>query len=173
MRQPLLAAVIVLVFCAIGLLAAEDPGKGTNKNAVPVEKADNSVDRSLTGHVEKVDARDEHHGTFVLKSSKVAPAGEASKGTALVPPKLYEYTFHVNDKTRFLNHAGKALDKGLKDARLTGAEVRVTFIDLDPTTRRDKAAGDQKKSADKGATADQHVARTVQLIQPAKPSADK
>lgn len=165
MRRALFGAVIGLVCCAFGPLAAEDPGKGAKKSAPPTEKADNSVDRSLTGHVEKIDATDEHHGTFVLKSSNVAASGEA--GTA--PPKLYEYTLHVNEKTRLLNHAGKDLDKGLKDARFTGAEVRVTFIDVDPTARRDKTAGDPK-ATDKSGKADRHVARTVQLIQPAKPA---
>src|SRR4051812_20277191 len=58
MRRAFLGAVIGLGFCAFGPLAAENPGKGTTKSGVPLEKADNSVDRSLTGHVEKVDAKD-------------------------------------------------------------------------------------------------------------------
>jgi len=98
------------------------------------------VDRSLTGHVVEVEPARGRGGRLIVRSS----------GADLKPAKLYRYTFQVNERTRFLTAEGKALDGGLRSARLRRAEVRVEFVDRPPAGKKDKK--------------DLHVARAVQLL---------
>jgi len=159
MMRILVCLVLGLVVGAAGRLAAED------KKGPLSEKTDSKVDRSITGHVEKVDARDEHHGTLAVRATGAGPgAKDAGKDKPAPPDKPYHYTFRVDDKTRLLTAQGKDLERGLKNPLLARAEVRVVFIDHTP-----KAGG-------KGAEADkprQHLARAIQLIQPDKPAPKK
>jgi hypothetical protein len=117
----------------VGWLAGLLLGAGVLGAQPPSEKTDARKDRSLTGTVEKVDARAKGHGFFTVRSS----GPRADKG-------LYRYELRIEPDTRLLNARGKELEGGLN--RLKGAEVRVVLVDR------------------KG----EHVARTVQLIRPAR-----
>jgi hypothetical protein len=122
-----------LGFCMLLLPAfAEEKPK-------PSEKTDNSVDRSLTGFIEKVEAKDEKSGTFVMRTDKDLP----------------RYTFQVDPGTKILGEKSSPLEAGLKSPLLVGAEVRVVFVDRQPK-------GDKKDQTDT------HVCRTLQIINPGK-----
>ena len=154
MPRSVMSSVLGLVACA-GLLAAQEVGAEKRTKAPPqTEKTDPRVDRSITGHVEKVDARDEHHGTLALRSS----------GTDR-PQNPYRYSFQVDEKTRLLTARGKELERGLKSRELTGAEVRVVFVDTRP--------GTPPSSADKTARRHHYFARTIELINPGKGGSTK
>ncbi len=92
--------------------------KPNEKPSEPVEKIDPSVDRSLTGVVELIEAKDADNGKITIRSSG--------------PPKgsPYKYIFQVDEgKTKLENADGKPLADGLKSVMLKGAEVRVEFVD--------------------------------------------
>ncbi len=80
------------------------------------EKIDGKLDRSLTGFIEKIDAKDATTGSFVMRTDKDQP----------------RYTFQVDAKTKFLTNKGEPLDAGLQNPKLANAEVRVLFVDLKP-----------------------------------------
>ena len=124
----------VLGFCIVLL-----PAFGAEKPKTPAEKIDGSVDRSLTGFIEKIDAKDEKSGTFVMRTDKDLP----------------RYTFQVDANTKVLTNKSDPLDAGLKSPLLVGAEVRVVFID-------------RKPKAEKKDQMDTHVCRTLQIIKTEK-----
>src|SRR3954453_3189106 len=99
--------------------AREDKPK--EKPAVPGEKIDAKANRSLTGVIEKVDAKNEKAGTFVLR------AGEE------------KYTFQVDGKTKVLRATGDPLEGGLGSPLLKNAQVRVLFFDKEAKGGPDKA----------------------------------
>ena len=110
-----LLCLAVGLFLGVGSLQAADAPRR-------LEETDMKVDRMLTGHVEKVDAADEHHGTLQMRSSDInkGVAGENPVGREKAPN--YLYTFQVNENTRFLNPQGKELEHGLKSPLLDRAE---------------------------------------------------
>src|SRR4051812_3115154 len=64
MQRTLTGLVLGLAVCA-SVLLVQDPVAGEEKKKGPqLERTDSSVDRSMTGHVEKVEVTDEHHGTL-------------------------------------------------------------------------------------------------------------
>jgi hypothetical protein len=140
-----------LVVCGAGLLVAQDRPKPPDPKGPRTEKIDSKVDRSITGRVEEVRARDGHHGTLTVRTSGPGPD---KKG----PASPYRYTFRVDEKTRLLNAKGKDLEDGLKHQQLQGAEVRVLFVDRRP-------------GEDEASKPNRPYARTVQLMHPGKPDA--
>ncbi len=109
--------------------------------AQPTEKIDAKVDRSLTGFVAKVEAKDENNGTVTMRTSG--------------PPSSYKY--HVDAKTKLLTAKGERLKDGLKSSLLPGAEVVVLFVDRRPKGETPLPAGTR-------------YAHAVRLIRPAKSS---
>src|SRR5947209_2919883 len=89
MARTLVCSLLGLVVCAGGPVPAQDRGKVIDKKGPPAEKTDNKVDRSITGHVEKIDARDEHHGTVLVKGTGAleVPGEGAGKGPGKEPAK--------------------------------------------------------------------------------------
>jgi hypothetical protein len=124
----------VLGFCIVLL-----PAFGVEKPKPPAEKIDGSVDRSLTGFIEKIDAKDEKSGTFVMRTDKDLP----------------RYTFQVDANTKVLSNRSDPLADGFKSPLLVGAEVLVVFIDRKPNAEKK----DQK---------DTHICRTLQIIKAEK-----
>jgi len=142
----MLRVLAVILMCALpgaGFLPAPEKVKPPDRKPTG-EKIDAKANRSLTGVVEKVQAKGEQSGTLKMRSS--GPAKE----------KLYRYTFQVDASTKFLTAAGKALKAGLKSPRLArGAEVVVQFDDRKPGTSKLAPAGT-------------HFALRIQLIDPEK-----
>jgi hypothetical protein len=66
--------------------------------------------------VEKVEAKNEKNGTFVLRTSK----------------PVARHTFRVDAKTKVLRDTGDPLELGLQSPLLKGARARVTFDDRQP-----------------------------------------
>ncbi len=117
----------------------DDKDKPKDKPAIPIEKIDGTMDRSLTGFIEKVEAKDGKNGTFVMRTSKDLP----------------RYTFQVDSKTKILTAKNDPLEAGLENPRLVRAEVRVLFIDRKPKEEKP----DQPNV---------HICRLVQIINPGK-----
>src|SRR3954447_22305551 len=107
MARLIVGLVLALAVCAGGLVVAQDRPKPPEKKGPKVEAIDSKVDRSVTGRVEKVRAKGEHHGTLTVRTSGPGPD---QKG----PASPYAYTFRVDGKTRLLTSKGKELEGGLK-----------------------------------------------------------
>ena len=113
-----------LIAAALGMLIAAAPGSGQREDPPRpngptdrIEKTDPSVDRSLTGIVDSVDAKDENNGKLTLHTS---PPDNA----------LYRYVFQIDEgHTKLLTADGNPLKDGLKSRLLLGAEVRVGFVE--------------------------------------------
>jgi hypothetical protein len=122
-----LIAVTMSLLCTVPSFAQSKEEKPKDKPSDPVEKIDASVDRSITGIIDLVEAKDAETGKITVRSS--GPA----KGTP------YQYIFQVDKgKTKLQDAEGKPLTEGLNSQQLTGAEVRVEFVDersnsTDPT----------------------------------------
>jgi hypothetical protein len=135
----------IVLGCVLGIsivvlpILGQDRDRPKDKPAIPIEKIDGTMDRSLTGFIEKVEAKDGKNGTFVMRTSKDLP----------------RYTFQVDSKTKILTAGNEALEAGLESPRLVRAEVRVLFIDRKP------------KEAKTGQP-DDHLCRLVQIINPGK-----
>jgi len=162
MARTLVGSLLALAVCAGGLVWAQGRKVGGGQGGTPLEKTDSRVDRSLTGHVEKVEARDEHHGSLAVRSSGAPARGAPGRGTGTgkAPEAAYDYLFQVDAKTRLLTAEGKALEGGLKSRRLPWAEVRVVFVD-------------ERRGEPRPGRPHEHFARAVQLISPGKPGAGK
>jgi len=122
MNRVVFSLVLGLLVGAVPVGVAQDskpkdspPAKGPLR-----EKIDPDFNRSLTGVVEKVEAKEDGSGTLKLRSS--GPAGATP----------YQYTFQIDGKTKITDPEGKPLADGLKSRVLAGAAVRVAFVDEKP-----------------------------------------
>ena len=139
-----LMAVVLGSLLGTGLVLAQDKDKVKDKPKRPAlgEKIDARVNRSLTGVIEKVEAKTGASGVLKMRSS--GPKKESP----------YRYTFLIDAKTKILTAQAKPLKDGLKSPRLkVGAEVVVQF-------------DDRKPGSDKPAPAGKHFAHRIQLIDP-------
>src|SRR5438094_311777 len=97
-----LIGVVLGVLIGVPLPAEEEKDKPKDKPAIPSEKIDAKVDRSLTGFVEKINAKDEKTGTLMLRTDRDIP----------------RYRFEINDKTKILTAGNEPLEGGLKSPLL-------------------------------------------------------
>jgi hypothetical protein len=125
---------LVVAFPAAGQEKEQPP----DRPAIPAEKIDPGTDRSLTGFIEKIDARDGKRGTFVLRTTRDMP----------------RYTLQVDGLTKILTNKNEPVPTGLRSPLLPRAEVRVVFIDRTPK--------------EKGGEAIVHQCRVLQIIHPGK-----
>ena len=112
-----------VVLGALVSVAAAAAGEDRDRPPSSPKKTDSKPERSLTGVVEKIDAKDNHTGTLVLLSGD------------------QRYTIQIDKKTKILQKTADPLEMGLKNAKLKGARARVLYVEV-----RQKA--DNGKSVD-------------------------
>jgi hypothetical protein len=78
-------------------VSAEEKEKPKDPPPELREKIDGKVDRSLTGHVEKVEAKEESSGVLVVRTGEDQPL----------------YRFQIDAKTKILTNKGAPLAGGL------------------------------------------------------------
>lgn len=139
-----LAAAVMTLLCAAPTFGQPKEEKPKEKSGDPIEKIDPSVDRSITGFVEQIEAKDASNGKVTVRSS--GPA----KGSP------YQYIFQVDEgKTKLQDAKKDLLSDGLKSRLLKDAEVRVEFVD-------------EKRNDAGPAAPGVHFARRIQIIQAKK-----
>ena len=131
-----LSGLVLALLCAP--VSADEKQKPKDPPPELREKIDGKVDRSLTGHVEKIEAKEDSSGVLVVRIGENEPL----------------YRFQIDAKTKILTNKGEPLAGGLNSRLLTKAEVRVEFIDVQPKGEKPGP--------------DAHLCRTVQIINPGK-----
>src|SRR4051794_33544327 len=99
MSRALIAVVLGLLICVSSIRAQkkEVPEERPKDKGPATERIDAKTSRSLTGTVEKIEAKDENNGTLKMRSSGPREG------------KLYHYTFQVDSKTKLLTAKGEQL----------------------------------------------------------------